>query len=106
MPTFCVSYKPKSPDKVLGDTVLTDGELQEFATGYVDYPKDAYGDYDWNHPKITKGAIQPVMRQIAIKADTYTRSEIAKVLKAWYPYCQTLQGQLEFDRFIKELEGK
>ncbi len=70
-----------SAEVLLGETVLTDEELQKFAIGCVDYPKDANGDSYWNHPKFTKGMIQLVMRQIAKEADAHTRGKISKALK-------------------------
>ncbi len=88
-PDFCPNRKREKPAPVksaavpvlLGETVMTDAELQKFAIGCVDYPKDANGVSYWNHPKFTKGMIQRVMRQIAKEADAHTRGKISKALK-------------------------
>ena len=45
--------------------VLGDEELQRFAVGCVDYPKDLEGEYDWTKPRFTKGHIEKVYRDIS-----------------------------------------
>ena len=92
-PAKCGSYKSKSPDKVLGDTVVKKEINCEACRADCVVP-------------IGKRINQPVPLWCSAYQSEFDKAleDIIKVLKAWYPYCQTLQGQLEFDRLIKDLE--
>ena len=89
------------PDKVLGDTVLTDDNIKVILMGHGMYP--AVGN-----PQFWQKQILTEFNGLLQKQDTHTRSEVARMLKV---NLYTVNGISFLDseflvRLIKELKGK